>query len=74
ARADSWRRPAIDRMANLNVEAGDASLEAMIGSVEKGIYMQTNCSWSIDDSRNKFQFGCERAQLIENGRLTQVVR
>ncbi len=36
--------------------------------------METNCSWSIDDSRNKFQFGCERGQLIENGKLTKVVK
>ena len=31
--------------------------------------METNYSWSIDDSRNKFQFGCERGRLIENGKL-----
>jgi predicted Zn-dependent protease len=36
--------------------------------------METNCSWSIDDSRNKFQFGCEWAQLITNGELTTVVK
>jgi predicted Zn-dependent protease len=36
--------------------------------------METNCSWSIDDSRNKFQFGCERGQRIENGKLTTVVK
>ena len=33
-----------------------------------------NCFWAIDDSRNKFQFGCEWAQLIEDGKLTKVVR
>jgi predicted Zn-dependent protease len=74
ARAQSWNRPAIDRMANINLEPGDASLEAMIAAVERGIYMQTNCSWSIDDSRNKFQFGCEWGQLIEGGRLTTIVK
>ncbi len=74
ARAQSWNRPPIDRMANLNIEPGDASLEEMIGSVERGIYMKTNLSWSIDDSRNKFQFGCEWARLIEDGRLTRVCR
>ena len=31
--------------------------------------MATNSSWSIDDSRNKFQFGCEYGRLIENGEL-----
>ena len=37
--------------------------------IERGVLMETNCSWSIDDSRNKFQFGCERGALIENGKL-----
>ncbi len=73
SRACSWNRPPIDRMANLNLEPGEASLEEMIASVEKGIYMQTNRSWSIDDSRNKFQFGCEWGRLIENGELTRLV-
>ena len=74
ARASSWNRPPIDRMANLNLEAGTATLDEMIGAVDRGIYMKTNCSWSIDDSRNKFQFGCEWAQRIEGGRLTTVVK
>jgi predicted Zn-dependent protease len=74
ARADGWNRPPIDRMANLNIEPGDATLEAMIAGIEKGVYMATNSSWSIDDSRNKFQFGCEYGRLIENGKLTKVVR
>jgi predicted Zn-dependent protease len=74
SRADSWRRPAMDRMANLNLEAGDTKFEDMISSVEKGVYMHTNTSWSIDDSRNKFQFGCEMGQLIEDGKLTKMVR
>jgi predicted Zn-dependent protease len=73
-RADSWRRPPIDRMANLNLEPGASRFDDMIASIERGIYMRTNCSWSIDDSRNKFQFGCEWARLIEDGRLTKVVR
>lgn len=36
--------------------------------------MHTNCSWSIDDSRNKFQFGCEYGRMIRHGRLAEVVR
>lgn len=74
ARACSWNRPAIDRMANLNVEPGDATFDELIAGVEHGVYLQTNNSWSIDDSRNKFQFSCEYGRLIENGELTGVVR
>ena len=74
SRADNWNRPPIDRMANLNLEAGDATFDELVAGIEHGVMMETNRSWSIDDSRNKFQFGCERARLIENGRLGQVVK
>lgn len=73
-RASDWNRAPIDRMANINLEPGDDALEDMIASVEKGIYMESNRSWSIDDYRNKFQFGCEYARLIEDGKLTRTVR
>jgi len=74
ARASSWNRPPIDRMANINLEPGNAAMNDMISATEKGILMQTNRSWSIDDYRNKFQFGCEFAQLIEDGELTSTVK
>jgi predicted Zn-dependent protease len=74
ARTSSWNRPPIDRMANINLEPGDSSLEQLIGRVERGVLMDTNRSWSIDDSRNKFQFGCEYARLIRDGELREVVR
>jgi len=73
-RASSWNRAPIDRMANLNLEPGDSSFDEIIGSVEKGIYMESNRSWSIDDYRNKFQFGCEYGKLIEGGKLTKTVK
>jgi predicted Zn-dependent protease len=73
SRASSWNRPPIDRMANLNMEPGQSSFDDLVRSVERGVFMQTNCSWSIDDSRNKFQFGCEWARLIEDGELGRVM-
>jgi predicted Zn-dependent protease len=73
-RSSSWNRAPIDRMANINLEPGAATLPELIGQVEKGVLMRTNRSWSIDDYRNKFQFGCEYGQLIENGVLGKTVR
>ena len=52
----------------------DTTFEDMVGQVEKGIYMQSNNSWSIDDSRNKFQFGCEIGQIIKDGKLAGYVK
>ena len=61
-------------MANLNVEPGDAGVDELISSIERGVYFHTNNSWSIDDSRNKFQFGCELGRLIVDGELKGLVR
>nr|WP_314572483.1 TldD/PmbA family protein [uncultured Pseudomonas sp.] len=74
SRASSWNRAPIDRMANLNIEPGEHSQAQLIAGIEHGILMSTNRSWSIDDARNKFQFGCEWGQLIENGELKGVVK
>lgn len=73
-RAISWNRAPIDRMGNINLEAGKSSFLDMIKSVKRGVFMQTNRSWSIDDYRNKFQFGCECAHLIEDGKLTKLLK
>ncbi len=74
ARASAWNRPPIDRMANINMEPGSSSLDELISDVDEGVYLETNRSWSIDDSRNKFQFGCEWAEQIKNGKRVGPVR
>jgi predicted Zn-dependent protease len=74
SRACSWNRAPIDRMANLNIEPGSSTLAEMIASIERGVLMRSNVSWSIDDSRNKFQFGCEWGELIEQGQIKSVVK
>lgn len=74
ARACSWNRPPIDRMANLNLEPGESTMDELIGSIEDGVLMETNSSWSIDDSRNKFQFGCELGRIIKDGEIKGLVK
>jgi predicted Zn-dependent protease len=74
ARACNWNRPPIDRMGNLNIEPGRETLETLIKGIDDGVLMDTNRSWSIDDRRDKFQFGCEMGRRIRDGRLAEVVR
>ena len=74
SRASGWNRPPIDRMANINLEPGNTPLQHMINTVENGILMDTNRSWSIDDSRNKFQFGCELGRRIVNGEVGELIK
>ena len=74
SRATSWNRPPIDRMGNINLEPGNSSFSEMVASVEDGILLETNNSWSIDDYRNKFQFGCEKGTIIKNGELKHITK
>lgn len=74
SRACDWNRAPIDRMANINLEPGASRFEDMVASIENGILMDTNRSWSIDDSRNKFQFGCEVGWIIRDGEIRELVK
>ncbi len=73
-RADGWGNLPLIRMTNINIEPGEGSLTDIIGDTKDGIFMATNQSWSIDDKRVNFQFGCEIAWRIKDGKLTQMYR
>lgn len=68
-RADSWSSIPLIRMSNIHLEPGDGSLADLLADTPDGIFMSTNRSWSIDDRRLNFQFGCEVAYEIRNGEL-----
>ncbi len=73
-RADGHDRLPMVRMTNIGLEPGLNSLEQMIAETGDGVYMDTNRSWSIDDRRLNFQFGCEIAWEIKDGRLGRMLR
>ncbi len=73
-RADGWQNLPLIRMTNINIEPREGSLADIIGDTRDGIFMSTNQSWSIDDHRVNFQFGCEIAWRIKDGRLTELYR
>ena len=73
-RADGAARLPMVRMTNVGLLPGDSSLEEMIAATEDGIYMDTNRSWSIDDKRLNFQFGCEIAWEIKDGQRGRMLR
>ncbi|MBR59447.1 MAG: peptidase C69 [Myxococcales bacterium] len=74
-RAESWHSEPIVRMVNINLEPGSGgSLDDLIAGTDQGLLIQTNRSWSIDDHRLNFQFGCELAREIKGGKLGQLYR
>ncbi|MCL4387433.1 MAG: TldD/PmbA family protein [Patescibacteria group bacterium] len=73
-RADGWTRIPLIRMTNINLEPGEWKLDDLIADTENGIFMSTNKEWSIDDKRLNFQFGCEIAWEIKNGKLGRILK
>ncbi len=75
-RAEGWNRLPIIRMTNVSILPGEKPLtcEQLIGDTDDGIYMETNRSWSIDDKRYNFQFGCEIGWEIKRGKRVRMLK
>ena len=75
-RASSWSRLPLIRMTNINLapDPDGPTLEELIADTRRGLLMEVNKSWSIDDLRLNFSFGCEGAWVIENGRRVGLVK
>ena len=74
ARAAGWEHIPLIRMTNVNLEPGPWRLADLIADTERGIYKETNRSWSIDDRRLNFQFGTEYAREIKDGKLGNLLK
>ena len=74
-RADGFARQPLVRMTNFNLEPGAAgSLDELIGSTDRGLYLECNRSWSIDSRRLHFQFATEAAWEIVDGVRGRLLR
>lgn len=73
-RAAGWRHFPINRMSNTRLEPGRFSWDDLLAGIDKGLFMATNRSWTIDDRRETFRFECEFAQEISGGKLGKVYR
>ena len=73
-RAESWHHVPMIRMCNLNMLPGEVPFDALFDGIAHGIYMESNRSWSIDDHRLNFQFGCQIGWEIVNGKRTRMLK
>ncbi len=74
-RATAFYRVPIERMTNINIDAGtDGTLDEIVAKTEKGIILDGDRSWSIGSNREQFHFGCEIAWLVDDGKVTKVVK
>ena len=73
-RADGYNRLPMVRMTNVGLRPGTGSFEDIITDTDDGVYMETNRSWSIDDKRLNFQFGCEIGWEVKNGKIGKMLK
>jgi TldD protein len=73
-RSDGWARLPMVRMTNVGLEPGPHTFDEIIDATDDGIFMDINRSWSIDDRRLNFQFGCEVGYEVKNGKLGRMLR
>ena len=74
ARAVSYDREPIIRMANTFMLPGEYDDEELIEDVSKGVFIKTFMEWNIDDRRYNQRYVGLEAYLIENGQTTSLVR
>jgi TldD protein len=73
-RAQNWQFVPMIRMCNLNLLPGTVPFDALFDDVKDGIYMESNRSWSIDDHRLNFQFGCQIGWEVKNGKRGRMLK
>mgnify|MGYP001585882209 FL=1 len=73
-RAEGFGAIPITRINNLSLLPGTWEYDDLIADTKNGIIMDNNRSWSIDQKRLNFQFGCEIGWLIKNGKKAGMVR
>ncbi len=74
--AQNWSDVQFQRMPNVSLLPGeqDLTVEDVIASVERGIYIKGNGAFSIDQQRYNFQFGGQAFWEIRNGRLGDMLK
>jgi TldD protein len=74
-RATSFYRVPIERMTNINIDFGsDGNLDDIVRNTEKGIILDGDRSWSIGSNREQFHFGEEIGWLVDDGKVSRVVK
>ena len=73
ARRQNYRFMPTSRMTNTYIAPGEDSLEDMIASVERGIYVKSINAGSVNPETGAFNFNTAETYLIESGRIVKPV-
>ncbi|MBI5743515.1 MAG: TldD/PmbA family protein [Elusimicrobia bacterium] len=73
-RADGYSNIPITRICNLSLMPHKGTTEELVAGIKDGVMMENNTSWSIDQRRLNFQFGCEIGWEIKNGKKGRILK
>jgi TldD protein len=73
-RRESFRHLPVPRMTNTFFAPGDATPEALIGEIERGLYAVSFGGGQVEPATGDFVFGVSEGYLIEGGEVTAPVR
>jgi len=73
-RRESYAHLPMPRMTNTYLAAGEHDPQAIIASVDKGIYAVNFGGGQVDITSGKFVFSASEAYLIEKGKITAPVK
>ena len=75
SRAEGWYNPPIVRITNLSLLPGEWDLEELLKDTEDGAILVDGVrTWSIDQRRVNFQFSCQAAWEVKDGRPGRLLR
>ncbi len=73
-RRQSFRYPPVPRMRNTYMLNGPNTPEEIIASVKKGVYAEKFSNGQVNIGAGDFTFYLKHGRLIENGKLTRVIK
>lgn len=74
SRRQNYKFEPTSRMSNTYIANGKSAKEEIIQATKLGIYAVSFNGGSVDPSTGDFNFGCDEAYIIKDGKITEPVR
>ena len=74
SRRENYRYAPVSRMNNTYLKPGTDSIDDMIKSIDFGLYAVELGGGSVDPETGEFNFACDTAYMIRNGKVAECVK
>ena len=74
SRRQNYRFEPTSRMTNTYIDNGVSTVEEIIKNTELGLYAKSMGGGSVHPTTGEFNFGCDEAYIIRNGKIAEQVK